>query len=65
MLAFVAAEAREFRGLLRHAERVNKLNWPLDFATMAWLNGRASILVANGPGPKLAGQAVETAKGRE
>jgi adenosylhomocysteine nucleosidase len=65
LLAFVAAEAREFRGLLRHAERVNKLNWPLDFATMAWLNGRASILVANGPGPKLAGQAVETAKGRE
>ncbi len=65
MLAFVAAEAREFSGLLRHAERVVKLNWPLDFARKIWLNGYAAILVANGPGPKLAGEAVEIAKGRE
>jgi adenosylhomocysteine nucleosidase len=65
LLAFVAAEAREFSGLLRIAERVTKLNWPLDFASMVWLNGRAAVLVANGPGPKLAGQAVEIAKGRQ
>jgi adenosylhomocysteine nucleosidase len=65
LLAFVAAEAREFSGLLRHAERVVKLNWPLDFARKIWLNGRAALLVANGPGPKLAGEAVEIAKGRE
>ena len=65
MLAFVAAEAREFSGLLRHAERVVKLDWPLDFARKIWLNGRAALLVANGPGPKLAGEAVEIAKGRE
>ena len=61
----MAAEAREFSGLLRHAERVTKLNWPLDFARMVWLNGRAAVLVANGPGPKLAGQAVEIARGRQ
>jgi nucleoside phosphorylase len=65
LLVFVAAEAREFSGLLRHAERVVKLNWPLDFAGRIWLNGRAALLVANGPGPKLAAEAVEIAKGRE
>ena len=65
MLAFVAAEAREFAGLLRHAERVEKLDWPLDFARKIWLSGRAVVLVANGPGPKLAAQAVEVAKERE
>jgi hypothetical protein len=62
---FVAAEALEFSGLLRHAERVVKLNWPLDFARKIWLSGHAVILVANGPGPKLAAEAVEIAKGRE
>jgi adenosylhomocysteine nucleosidase len=60
----VAAEAREFSGLLRHAERVVKLSWPLDFARKIWLSGHAAILVANGPGPKLAAEAVEIAKGR-
>jgi adenosylhomocysteine nucleosidase len=65
LLAFVAAEAREFSGLLRRAERVNKLDWPVDFARRVWLNGRAAVLVANGPGPKLAAEAVEIAKGHE
>jgi adenosylhomocysteine nucleosidase len=65
LLAFVAAEAREFSGLLRKAERVVKLSWPLDFARKVWLNGRAAVLVANGPGPKLAGEAVEIARRHE
>jgi adenosylhomocysteine nucleosidase len=65
LLAFVAAEAREFAGVLRHAERVEKLDWPLDFARKIWLNGRAVVLVANGPGPKLAARAAEVAKERE
>jgi adenosylhomocysteine nucleosidase len=65
LLAFVAAEAREFSGLLRKAERVSKLDWPVDFARRVWLNGKAVVLVANGPGPKLAGEAVAIAKGRE
>jgi adenosylhomocysteine nucleosidase len=65
LLAFVAAEAREFSGLLRHAERVVRLNWPLDYARKVWLNGRAAVMVANGPGPKLAAAAAEIAKGRQ
>ena len=32
MLAFVAAERREFDGVLRKADRVTKLDWPLRFA---------------------------------
>jgi adenosylhomocysteine nucleosidase len=59
LLALIAAEAREFDGLLRHAERVSRLDWPLGFARSAWLNGREVVLVANGPGPKLAGQAAD------
>jgi nucleoside phosphorylase len=62
LLAFVAAEAREFAGLLRHCERVTRLNWPLDFARSAWLNGREVALAANGPGPRLAGRAAEVVK---
>jgi adenosylhomocysteine nucleosidase len=62
LLAFVAAERREFDGLLRKAERIMKLDWPLDFARMAWLKGEPIVLVANGPGPKLAGRATEIAR---
>ena len=36
-----------------------KLDWPLDFARMAWLKGEPILLVANGPGPQLAGRATE------
>ena len=64
-MAFVAAEAREFSGLLRNAEKIVKLDWPLDFASKVWLNGRMAVLVANGPGPALAGEAVDTLKERE
>ena len=62
MLAFVAAEAREFAGVLRHSSQVARLDWPLDFARSARLNGRDVVLIANGPGPKLAAKAAETAK---
>jgi adenosylhomocysteine nucleosidase len=62
LLAFVAAERREFDGLLGRAERVTKLDWPLRFARMAWVNGEPIVLVANGPGPKLAGWAAEIAR---
>ncbi len=62
MLALVAAEAREFAGLLRHCEQVVRLNWPLDFARLARLNGRQVLLAANGPGPKLAARAAEVIK---
>lgn len=65
MIAIVAAEAREFSGILRNAEKIVKLEWPLDFARKIWLNGSALLLVANGPGPKLAGEAVDSLKERE
>ena len=39
-----------------------KLDWPLRFARMAWVNGEPIVMVANGPGPKLAGWAAEIAR---
>jgi nucleoside phosphorylase len=60
LLVFVAAERRELEGLLRHLERSTKPDWPLDFARLGRLNGREVALVANGPGPKLAGEALDT-----
>jgi adenosylhomocysteine nucleosidase len=54
----VAAEAREFDGLLRHCANVRRLRWGLDYAAEAKLNGSQAVLVANGPGPALAGEAV-------
>ena len=47
------------------AEKARKLDWPLSFARVVWLNGRPVLLVANGAGPKLAGQAVDVAKKNE
>ncbi len=37
----VAAEPMEFRGLLRRAARVERLDWPLRFARRAEIGGRA------------------------
>lgn len=60
MLAFIAAEALEFAGVLRRSEMVTRLHWPVSFARMARLRGQTVVMVANGPGPKLAAQAVNT-----
>jgi adenosylhomocysteine nucleosidase len=65
LLAFVAAERLEFDGVLRKAERVLKLDWPLGFARMAWLKGEPIVLVANGPGPELAGRATEIVRSNQ
>jgi adenosylhomocysteine nucleosidase len=59
LLVFVAAERRELEGLLRHLEGVATPDWPLDFARTGRLNGREVAMVANGPGPRLAGDAVD------
>jgi adenosylhomocysteine nucleosidase len=59
LLVFVAAERRELEGLLVHVDQLTKPRWPLDFVRLGRLNGRAVALVANGPGPKLAGAAVD------
>ena len=61
----MAAERREFDGVVRKAERIMKLNWPLDFARMAWLKGEPIVLVANGPGPDLAGRATEIVRSHQ
>jgi adenosylhomocysteine nucleosidase len=62
LLVFVAAERRELEGLLVHVGEIAKLNWPLDFARSGRLNGTPVVMVANGPGPKLAGSAVDVVK---
>ena len=64
MLAFIAAEAREFAGLLRNADLASKLDWPVSFARMAVVKGNSVLLAANGPGPKLAAQAVDVVRER-
>jgi adenosylhomocysteine nucleosidase len=61
-MLFVAAEAREFSGLLPFCQSVRKLDWPVRWARSAELNGRPVFLAANGAGPKCAAGAVEAAK---
>jgi nucleoside phosphorylase len=63
-LVFVAAEKREFDGLLKHLRRVEKKRWTVQFAVCGELAGRPVALVANGPGPSLAAAAAEEAKKR-
>ena len=50
----VAAEPREFAGLLRRFPAA-RADWPeAAFARQIALPGRRLLLVANGPGPRLA-----------
>lgn len=61
-MLFVAAEAREFTGLLKFCRSVKKLDLPVDWVCSAELNGRKVVLAANGAGPKLAAAALEAAR---
>jgi len=61
----VAAERHELRGIRTRCRRVSRLRWPVDFAVRGELNGQVLLLAANGPGPKRASQAVESACDRE
>ena len=56
----VAAEAREFEGILKRAGDVRPLKWPgAAFSReAAWKNSRW-FLIANGPGPRLVERALE------
>ena len=63
-IVFVAAESREFDGILSHASNISTLRWPVQFAKSAEIGGRRVILLANGPGPKLAAVAAEEAMKR-
>src|SRR5882672_3265749 len=63
-MVFVAAEAREFAGLLPFCRSVEKLDWPLAWARAAELKGRRIFLAANGAGPKRAAGALEVARSK-
>jgi adenosylhomocysteine nucleosidase len=58
LIVFIGAERREFDGLVAKTSGVAKINWPLDFVRTTIWNGEPALFVANGPGPKLAGEAV-------
>jgi adenosylhomocysteine nucleosidase len=58
-ILIVAAEAREFAGLLRRVGPGTPLHCPdIVFAREVVLHGRRAILIANGPGPKLVNKAL-------
>lgn len=57
----VAAEAREFSGLLRRASSVSRLPWPIAFARRIVVAGRPWFLAAHGPGLRLAAEAARVA----
>lgn len=61
-MLFIAAEAREFSGLLPFCGTVRKLDWPLAWVRSAELNGRHVVLAANGAGPRLAAAVLEVAR---
>ena len=58
-MLFVAAEAREFGGLLTFCESVEKLDWPVEWARMVKLKGKTIFLAANGAGRQRAANAVD------
>jgi len=58
----IAAEALEFRGLLKHCRNVKPLSWPVHWARRAELNGRELWLAANGAGAQRAARVVDIAK---
>ena len=57
----VASEAREFAGLQTRMDGIEPLAWDLDFAVAGNVGGRRWVLCANGPGPRLAGLAIDAA----
>lgn len=57
----IAALALELKPWLRRCQSREKLNWPLAFAQTAQWNDATLYAVANGPGPRLAAEALETA----
>ncbi|HLN04380.1 MAG TPA: hypothetical protein VK335_34145 [Bryobacteraceae bacterium] len=61
-LLLIAAEPREFQGLMKFCRNVRRLDWPVHWARVVELNGREGLLVANGAGPGRAAQAVDVAR---
>ncbi|MBK5291372.1 MAG: hypothetical protein JJE04_06840 [Acidobacteriia bacterium] len=63
-LLFIAADSREFAGLLRHSRALEALDWPVDYSRKMEHDGNNWFLVANGPGPALASGAALVATRR-
>jgi adenosylhomocysteine nucleosidase len=55
----VAAERREFDGLLKRLGASKKLDWAVDFAVEAQFRGDRWVMIANGPGRERVEQALE------
>ncbi len=55
----IAAERRELDGILKRFGKSSPLRWPAEFAREAEWNGDRWLLIANGPGARLAAQALE------
>ena len=64
-ILLVAADSREFAGVRRLLRRPVRLQWPVDCCLSAEWNRKRVLLVANGPGPHLAGEALDVARSRE
>jgi adenosylhomocysteine nucleosidase len=62
MLVFIAAEAREFDGLLRRAHRSSVVRGSIAFCRKVLWRDEEIVLMANGPGPELAGIAAGVAR---
>ena len=62
MRLVVAAEAREFRGILQNCGPVNELGWPVAYAVAAELRKVRFVFAANGPGHRLASQVLQVAE---
>jgi nucleoside phosphorylase len=60
-LLLIAAEPREFAGVVRFCRNVKRLDLPVYWARSAELNGQETLLVANGAGSARAAQAVDVA----
>jgi len=60
-IAAIAAEAREFTGLLAHATEVEAVKTAAAYSCRARIGGRRWLLVADGPGPKRAEAAARAA----
>ena len=58
-LLIVAAEAREFAGIIAQCGPAKSIDWPpAAFVREISLRGRRAVLLANGPGPRLVNQAL-------
>jgi len=55
----VAAEKLEFDGILKRFGGFKKIEWPAQFAAEAEGNGDRWVMIANGPGTRLVGMALE------